>query len=73
MNCQIPEYSKFDRKNYFYPDLPKGYQITQYDKPLCVGGFLELDGQERFGIIRVHLEEDTGDWFIPKSSRLFFG
>jgi aspartyl-tRNA(Asn)/glutamyl-tRNA(Gln) amidotransferase subunit B len=63
LNCRIAERSQFHRKNYFYPDMPKNYQISQYDEPLCVGGHLDvpLDGEpRRIGITRVHLEEDTG-------------
>ncbi len=61
--CELVEHSLFHRKNYFYPDLPKNYQISQYDIPLCINGHLDIDvdGEEvRIGITRVHMEEDTG-------------
>ena len=63
LHCRIAERSQFHRKNYFYPDMPKNYQISQYDEPLCVDGWLDVDvdGEvRRVGITRVHLEEDTG-------------
>lgn len=63
LNCSIQEQTKFDRKNYFYPDLPKNYQISQYELPLARNGFLDIypqNGSRRIGIRRVHLEEDAG-------------
>jgi aspartyl-tRNA(Asn)/glutamyl-tRNA(Gln) amidotransferase subunit B len=69
LGCEIRAHSVFARKNYFYPDMPKNYQITQYDRPLCEGGFLPavVGGVERrFELIRVHVEEDTGKSFHPE-------
>ncbi|GAA1390307.1 Asp-tRNA(Asn)/Glu-tRNA(Gln) amidotransferase subunit GatB [Catellatospora chokoriensis] len=63
LNCSIATWCRFARKNYFYPDMPKNFQISQYDEPLCTDGYLdvEIDGETvRIGIERVHLEEDTG-------------
>ncbi|HEY4761757.1 MAG TPA: Asp-tRNA(Asn)/Glu-tRNA(Gln) amidotransferase subunit GatB, partial [Thermoguttaceae bacterium] len=66
LNCEIPHFTKWDRKNYYYPDLPKGYQISQFDLPLSRDGYLAIsDPKNRFphkriGIIRAHLEEDAG-------------
>ena len=62
-NCEISRFSKQDRKNYFYPDLPKAYQTSQYDLPLCIGGHLDINvngNKKRIGITRIHIEEDAG-------------
>src|SRR5262249_7107520 len=65
LHCDISEFTKWDRKNYYYPDLPKNYQISQYDLPFSHDGYWEIplaesDEKKRIGIIRVHLEEDAG-------------
>jgi aspartyl-tRNA(Asn)/glutamyl-tRNA(Gln) amidotransferase subunit B len=63
LNCEIADFSKFDRKNYYYPDLPKNYQTSQYDLPVCKNGWLEItlgEATKRIGITRAHMEEDAG-------------
>ena len=61
LDCDIQERSVFARKNYFYPDLPKGYQISQFEFPICLGGKVELDGMDKtINLTRIHMEEDAG-------------
>ena len=72
-NCSIRPYSTFARKNYFYPDLPKGYQISQFDDPICYEGYvdIEVDGKEkRIGLTRIHMEEDAGKSMHSESGTL---
>lgn len=62
MNCEIANHSKNDRKNYFYPDLPKSYQISQFDMPICGKGYVEIDVdgvKKQIGLTRIHIEEDA--------------
>ena len=70
LHCDIAPLTKFDRKNYVYPDLPKGYQISQFDMPICSGGYLDVpaDGGDtrRVRLIRIHMEEDAGKNIHPE-------
>ena len=70
LNCKIEKETFFERKNYFYPDLPKGYQISQYQKPFCYEGFLTVKEfpEKKFRITRIHLEEDAGRLYHPPAS-----
>lgn len=69
LNCEIAQETYFERKNYFYPDLPKGYQISQYAVPLCSGGYLKIPNTDRtIRITRIHLEEDTGKLLHEENS-----
>ena len=73
LNGTISKFSKFDRKNYFYPDLPKAYQISQYDKPISLGGYIEVstpEGSKQIGITRLHLEEDAGKLIHSEDNRI---
>ena len=60
LDCTVNNYSAFDRKNYFYPDLPKAYQITQFDHPICTGGYITVTGGKDIRINHIHIEEDAG-------------
>lgn len=70
LNSKIPSRCKFDRKQYFYPDLPKGYQISQYDEPICQGGWVQISNK-KIGITRAHLEEDAGKLVHAGASGLY--
>ncbi len=70
LHCGLNEDSRFDRKHYFYPDLPKGYQISQYLQPLCTEGYLDLNSESRAAIERIHLEEDTAKSFHANGKTL---
>ncbi len=74
-HCEVAPYSIFDRKSYFYPDLPKGYQISQYETPVCKGGYIDLPATEngeprRIGLTRIHIEEDAGKNIHGESASL---
>ena len=73
LNCEIANYSRFDRKHYFYPDLPSAFQISQLDKPVCKNGYIDIPhdtGAKRIGITRLHIEEDAGKLVHPEDSSM---